>query len=338
VYQLCADRLAAIVDRTGVVHAALVWREGSEQLRSLAVDGAVVDGAVIEHPLLGAAHAVGATAMSALAWARPSEIPTIAEPGRLPPGAGGAILNVIAVLAERAGVAHLRYAGPYPTSALWRALARSYRCTADEAELTAGALDRALRVARDPIAIEFSPAPHERIAIPGGFVELRARVERVVVDAVSYEPGGSPARLIDGGGEHHCELWFGDAPYARIASVARDGTLRDGPRAVPACPSPVIGRAFPPALRAALAELVAGAVAAPLADAARAVCARRAIRWADLGARVARDEPDGFAVHAVLWERIAPLGLSRLALALAEALAPEVAAHVLRAASPRMAT
>jgi hypothetical protein len=341
------------------------------QLVRLAVAGAAVDGAVIAHPLLGAAHAVGDTAMSALVWARPTEIPAIAEPGRLPLGAGAAILNTIAVLARRAGVASLRYAGPYPTPALWRTLARSFRCDASEAAFTAGALERALRVARDPIAVDFIPAPHERIAIAGGFVELRDAVERVVIDGIAYEPayepaykpayepaskpGGSPARLVAGdprgddrdtaaraghprdpdlGAQRHCEIWFGDAPYARVATVAPDGALLAGPHAIPACTSPVLGRAFPQALRLAIAELVAGAVAAPLGPAARELCAGLPLCWADLGARAAGEHSDGFAVHAALWDRIAPLGLGRLALALAEALAPVVTAAVVARAQP----
>ncbi|HEX2685272.1 MAG TPA: hypothetical protein VHN14_01575 [Kofleriaceae bacterium] len=345
-------RLVRVVDRTGHVHAELAWA-GNDLVR-LAVAHAVVDGAVIMHPLLGAAHTVGSTAMTALAWARPTEIPAMAEPGRLPPGAGGAILNTIAILAQRAGIVALRYAGPYPTSALWRTLARSFRCAADEASFTAGALARALRVARDPIAIDFVPAPHERLAIPGGFIELRDRVERAVIDGITYEPRGSPARLIAAarpdptGAEpvlaapgdrsagdlpqasQHCEIWFGDAPYARVATLAPDGSLLAGPHSIPACKSPVIGRVFPPALRAAIAELVADTVPAPLADAARALCAELPIRWADLGGRAACEEADGFAVHAALWDQIAPLGPGRLALALAEALGPAVTAAVVQ--------
>ena len=51
------------------------------------------------------------------------------------------------------------------------------------------------------------------------------------------------------------------------------------------------------------------------------------IRWADLGARAATFSDGGLAVHAALWERIAPLGLPRLALAIAEALIPVVTLH-----------
>jgi hypothetical protein len=315
------------VDRTGAVHARLGW-EGPALIQ-LTVDGATLDGAVIDHPLLGAAHAVGATAMSAIDWARPTEIPAIAEPGRLPLGAGGAILNAIAVLARDAGVAALRYAGPYPSAALWQTLARSFRTTADEAAFTAGALDRALRVARDPIAIDFAPAPHDRLAIAGGFVELRDGVERAVLDGLAYTDG--VARLVPDGAAVHAEIWFGDAPYARVATLAADGALVAGPHPIPACASPVVGRAFPEPLRLAIAELVGEVVAAPLAADARAVLAGRPLVWADLAGRAARVTPDGFAVHAALWDRVAPHGLGRLALALAEALAPVVTAAVVRA-------
>lgn len=328
-YEISNDRLIRVIDRHGIVHAELGWGSTS-QLRCLSVPGAVVNGAVVAHPLLGAAHRVGDTAMTALDWLRPTEIPAIAEPARLASGAGGAILNTISLLAQRAGVAGLRYAGPYPTPALWRSLTRSFRTTANEAAFTRDGLARALRVARDPIAIEFAPAPHERLAIAGGFVELRAAIERAVIDGIAYEPEGSPARLVDGA---RCEIWLGDAPYARVATLAPDGALLDGPHPVPRCDSPVIGREFPVALRAAIAELVAEAVAAPLAADARALIAGRPLRWADLGARVAREAGDGLAVHAALWDRIAPLGLGRLALALAEALAPIAAAAIVRRAA-----
>lgn len=348
-YDDCNGRLARVTDRSGACHAELTWDSTTDRLVRLVVAGATIEGAIFHHPLLGAAHSVGDTAMTALDWARPTEIPAIAEPSRLPPGAGGAILNTIALLARAAHVTALRYAGPYPTTALWHSLARSFRTDAPEASFTAGALDRALRVARDPIAIDFAPAPHDRLAIPSGFVELRGGVERAVLAGIAYAPGGSPARLVDAAGDpgdrdghdghhgpatgHHCEIWFGDTCYARVATLAADGSLVAGPHPIPACTSPVLGRAFPAPLREALAELIADAVAPPLADDARALCSSAALRWADLGARAAREQPDGFAVHAALWDRIAPLGLARLALALTEALAPVVAIAVVRAAA-----
>jgi len=304
----------------------LFW--DADRLVRLVVPGCAVDGAIIDDPLLGPAHQiVGLTAMSALDWAQPREIPTVAAPAALPPGAGGAILNVIAELARRAGVTALRYAGPYPTPALWRALARSFTTTADESAFTADLIARAARIARDPIAIDFAPAPHERVALARGHSELRDGVlERAMIDGITYAPEGSPARLVQG----RCEIWFGDAPYAHVATIAADGTLADGPHALPACTSDVVGVTFPLALAAAIGELVAEVVPPPLAGDARALIASQPLRWADLGARAARVDDHGLAVHAALWERIAPLGLGRLALALAEALAPVVTSALIR--------
>jgi hypothetical protein len=359
-YEEQDGRLTAIIDRTGHAWALLAW--DGDRLAALRVPDAgvaqgaagagddadaggptrapevIVDGAIVSDPLLGDAHAIRAgadgpalTSMSALDWRRPTEIPTVAAPGRLPPGAGGALLHAIAVLAARAGVPALRYAGPYPTPALWRALGRSFRTSGTEAAFTAELYPRAARLARDPIEIDFAPAPCERVAFPGGHAELRDGIERAVVDGTAYEPGGSPARLVRDGEHARAELWIGDAPYAHVATIGPDGSLIDGPRAIPPCESRVIGAEFPPPLVLALAELVAQAVPAPLAQDARAWMATRPIRWADLGARVAVAQGDELCVHAALWERIAPLGLGRLALALAEALAPTAAAAVIAA-------
>lgn len=330
-----AGRLVSITDRTGHRWATLVW--GDRGLVRLVVPGAAVDGAIVRDPLLGDAHVIASeagqaatTVMSALDWAAPAHIPTVAAPGRLAPGAGGAIINAIAVLAQRANVKALRYAGPYPTHALWRALERSFRTEATADQFTADLMSRMARLARDPIAIDFVPAPCERVAIDGGFVELRGGIERVVLAGISYEPGGSPARIADG----RCEIWFGDAVYAHVATIDDAGTLVDGPSPIPRCTSDVIGKQFPPALAGAIAELVAETVPAVLAGDARSWLAGRPITWADLGGRAARATHDGFEVHAALWERIGPLGLGRLALALAEALTPVVAMAIVAALSP----
>ena len=330
-----AGRLVSITDRTGHRWAALEWRDGG--LARLVVPGATVDGAIICDPLLGDAHVIASegrpaamTAMTAIDWAAPAQIPTVAAPGRLPPSAGGAILNTIAVLAQRANVKALRYAGPYPTDALWRTLARSFRTEATADRFTADLMPRMARLARDPIAIDFVPAPCERLAIESGFVELRRGVERVVLAGIGYESGGSPARLTGG----RCEIWFGDVVYAHVATIDETGTLVDGPSPIPRCTSEVIGKQFPPALAGAIAELVAETVPPVLAGDARRWLATRPITWADLGGRAARATSDGLEVHAALWERIGPLGLGRLALALAEALTAVVAPAIVAAISP----
>jgi hypothetical protein len=295
-------------------------------------DGIAVRRAIVPHALLGDAQAIvvgggEVTALSAIDWARPTRVPTVAAPGRLPPGAGTIVLNAIALRARRAGVAALRYAGPYPTPALYRALARSFRASAPEAIFTRDLERRMRELARDEVPVDFAPAPHERVAVAGGSVDVRdGAVERALLGGVAYEPGDAIARLVG----PHAELWFGDAPYARVATIdLTRARVIDGPHPIPPLASRVIGAAFPAELRAALAELIADAVPRPLADAARERVTARSITWADLGARAARTRDDGFEVHAALWERVAPLGLARLALALAEALAPVVAAAVL---------
>ena len=314
-------RLVRIVDRTGHVWANLTW--DGDRLERLEVPGACLLGEVITDPLLGPAHAIEHTTISAIDWSRPTEIPTLAAPGKLPPGAGGALLNTLAILAARAHVPALRYAGPYPTSALWRSLGRSFRCEGTEAAFIEDSIERMTLLARDPIPIDFVPAPHDRIAIPHGHVELRAELERVTLDGVPYELDGSPARLV----ENRCEIWFGDTCWSHVATLDPDGTLLEGPHPIRRCTSDVVGKAFPPALVAAIAELVADAVPVLLGGAARELILARTLRWADLGARAAA-VGDELAVHAALWEQVGPLGLGRLALALAEALVPIVTTRV----------
>ena len=102
--EAASTSLERVVDRGGHVWATLVW--DGDRLISLAVPGATVDGAIVDDPLLGPAHRItsgdATTTMSALAWARPDRIPTIAAPAVLAPGAGSAIMNVIAMLAAAA--------------------------------------------------------------------------------------------------------------------------------------------------------------------------------------------------------------------------------------------
>ncbi|CAN5734402.1 hypothetical protein BH11MYX3_BH11MYX3_41080 [soil metagenome] len=331
-----------ITDRTGHVWAELSWEgPGLVDLLELRVPGARIGRALVDHPILGRCAPIASdsgallTMISAVDWAAPSEIPAIAAPGRLPPGAGGVILNVLAILA---GTRTLRYAGPYPTSALYQSLLRSFTTTATEAAFTVDALGRALRGARDVMPFEFVPAPHERVAFARGHAELRDGLERVVIDGIGYARDGSPARLVD----RRAEIWFGDAPWAEVATFTADGSLIAGPHPLPACTSAVIGKEFPPPLREAIAELIAEVVPAPLAADARALVVRGPLRWADLGARAARRTPSGprssagFEVHAALWDRLAASGLARVALALAEALAPVVANAVVAEVAERV--
>ncbi|HUS33101.1 MAG TPA: hypothetical protein VMZ53_31585 [Kofleriaceae bacterium] len=309
------------------------------------VAGLTIDRAIVPHPLLGEAHTISQgdrvlTHMTPLDWDRPTQIPAIAAPGALPPGTGGAILNLIAERALAAGVPALRYAGPYPTPALYRALLRSFRASADEATFTRDLVERASTLARDEIAIDFAPAPHRRVPHAHGMSEVRDGLERTTIDGVVYERDTTaPARLVRGtprvefansgvpGDAYQvptmaAQVWFGDRLFAHVAVLDEDGTLVEGPEPIPPMTSSVIGARFPPPLVAALAELLVDYV--PLSsDEIAKLFATVPIVWADLGARAAsRRREGGIAIHAAIWEHIAPLGLPRVAAAIAEALAP----------------
>jgi hypothetical protein len=297
---------------------------------AISVPGATVATAVIDDPLLGPAHVIttplGTTTMQALDWDRPTRIPAIANPAVLG-RAGGFLLNEIAIRAIDADVTALQYAGPYPTPSLFRALRRSFTTTGTEADFTANLVARMANLSRDPIPIDFAPAPVTYVFHPRGHVELRDRPTRAVVDGIAYETNGSVTRLvaIEGAGSttsglFACELWFGDSPYACVATLDSAGSLVGPIEAITPSTSAVIGQPFPPALVAAIAQLVGDA--SPLPDAACAWVATQSITWADLGARVARTTSTGIELHAALWDHIGPLGLGRLVLAVAEAIAP----------------
>jgi hypothetical protein len=255
---------------------------------------------------------------------------------------------------------------------LFKTLLRSFRTTATEEEFTSH-----FRLAGEPveIPIDFAPAPFTRIGNRYGFVEMRnGQIERAVVDRVSFEIGGSPARLVefadantdrdiegpntdrdiegpnigrdiegpntrrdvegpntgrdasglDISSRVRAQIRFGDTPYADVATFDMRGAIVDGPHPIPPSTSQVLGRVFPAALVIALAELIADVVPGPIAEDAKRFLTSKVVRWDDLGARAAMTRDGDILVHAAIWDRIAPLGFPRLALALAEAIGPVV--------------
>lgn len=155
-----------------------------------------------EHPLWGPSDRIvrgrdaaeALTVAAAVDWDRLDRIPALADPTRLPAGAGTALLNLLAGLAADQGAPRLRYRGPYATEQLFWALAESFRFEAAgddpvgrfldgaEAALLAGTMREA--------PVDWAPAPHERLfldAAPGGlYVQLRDGVEKVVWEGRPY--------------------------------------------------------------------------------------------------------------------------------------------------------
>ena len=345
-------RLAAVVDRRGHELVALAW--DGDALVGLEVAPppradlpvTLIRGERVAHVLFGNAHPVltsrasePVTWMGAVDWARPGSIPPIEHPFRIPASAGTMILNTLAILVENAGVPAVRYAGPYPTRALWESIEHSFRTVRsgdDETAFTAGALERAARADMSPVPVDFAPAPFERVWVaPGIAAQLRDGVERVTIQGDTYARGDGVRRLVAAehagiaanAGRIAAEVWLGGAPYARVAVFADDGELVGAPAAIPPHASTIDGQVLPAPLRAALAELVAELLPPPLAPSAADVLASMHVEWGDAGAAAIRDRGDRVIVHAALWDRLAPRGLGHVALALAEALAPAVAAR-----------
>src|SRR5438445_1230016 len=183
-----AGRPAGEQDRHGSALSALEWSPDGRLSRASVrlPDG----GWVSIEPGAGAAGPWGAsdlvtrdgrplTRLAALDWTRVDRIPPLAEPGRLPAGAGTAIFNLLARLAAEHGVRVLRYDAPYPTEALFLALLESFRYA------PADASDPIAAFARGELA--WTPAPHDAAIEAGGiWVQRRERVEKVIAGGRAY--------------------------------------------------------------------------------------------------------------------------------------------------------
>lgn len=285
------------LDRLGTLLSVLRWDEDGRLARAWIriADGSwvMIEPRATRHPSWGLCdrlwHAphpaapapVALTVFEALAYEHIERIPTLAEPARLPPGAGTAVLNVVAALAADAGRARLVYTGPYPTEQLFLALLGSFRyCTAEVDPLAAFMAGR----------VEWSPAPHERVFLPSGVVvRLRGRVEEVVWRGRVYRRPDwqqverhAPRRVRDVGGAVVCSLWaLGGAveDHLRLdpggTTVSVIAPSPPGPPALQPLPAPVL---------AGVASAAAALGAPPLAPFVRAAAAGCQLAWAELEA------------------------------------------------------
>jgi hypothetical protein len=329
--RLDQGRLAGVVDRRDHTLATLTWDDGGRAELVIPArpaapapageDRLLVSGRLHEHPVLGPAHLIehqaapGAprvpvASMAAIDWARPGRIPAIDDPGELPAGTGSMVLDLTALAASFAELPALRYDGPYPTRALWRSLAQCFHPSGPEDAFP---------------EVDLAPAPFERVWLDERiWIQLRDRLERVAIDGRDYTAPPAVRRLVPDGddGGWAAEIWIGDARWHQVARFDVRGELVTGPDDPPALDSSVLDHDFPAPLRAALADLIADTAAPALGDSIRAVVTGTPLRWADTRLDLARAKGDAILVHAVLWDRLAPLGMERLALGLAEAIGP----------------
>jgi hypothetical protein len=211
-------RRVGVVDRRGQLAEALAWAPDGTLAAAWvrAADGGWIgiQPGSAEHPLWGPSDSVtrGAgpgsapaeplTLCAAVAWERVAAIPALADPTRLPVGAGSALLNLLAGLAADQGAGTLRYRGPFPTEQLFWALGESFRPDPAVAEplarftADAEAVFAAGQAAEAPL--DWTPAPHERLALDGGIVvQLRGDgVEKVYWEGRGYArvDGSRPPR------------------------------------------------------------------------------------------------------------------------------------------------
>jgi hypothetical protein len=216
------------------------------------------------------------TRFGALDWTRIDHIPPLAEPARLPPGGGTAVLNLVARLAADQGTPALRYRGPYPTEQLFLALLESFRWEAvgigdPLAAFVAGDLD-------------WAPAPHTRAFEPGGvYVQRRERIEKVVLDGRAfYRPDwqGIERRALrivrDAGDTVRASLQALGVVLEDRLVLGADGTVLDRPRAAQ---DPPDARPLAPALARGLVAVVVAASAPALGTAIRATTATAVFEW-----------------------------------------------------------
>ena len=262
-----AGRLSGEVDRHGAAVSELEWGTDGRLRRAVVriPDGSWVSlepGAGEPGPW-GASDALAhggraLTRFGAVDWARIDRIPPLAEPARLPPGAGTAVLNLIARLAADQGAQVLPYDGPYPTEQLFLALLESFRWT--------GAAGTDPLAAFMGGALQWTPAPHTRAFEPNDvYVQRRERIEKVVAGGRAfYRPdwqgvGRRAPRVVrDAGVTVRASLQALGVVLEDRVVLDRDGAVLD----MPPPPSDPEGQHPLPA------ALVAGIVATVVADSA----------------------------------------------------------------------
>src|SRR5262245_9616193 len=239
-------RRVITLDRHGHLTAACRWRSDGALgwAKGLTADGAWIgiEPGAVSHPVWGTSDRLwllepsevwapreALTIFQALDYERPDFIPPLLEPGRLPPGAGTTVLNLIAGLMKDQGVARVRYRGPYPTEQLFTALLECFRY--DDA-------------ADDPLgqfmaegALDWRPAPYESHHVAAGVaVQVRHQIEKVGLDGVAFYRRDwqgvirhEPRVVRDEGARVVCSLWALGRTLEDRLVLDRAGEVLDRP-------------------------------------------------------------------------------------------------------------
>jgi len=299
-------------DRFGTALAQLQWASDG---RLAGADVRLPDGAWVriepraaEDPRWGVSDRlrvgdVALTHFAAVDWAAVDAIPVLAEPARLPPGAGTAVLNLVAALAADQRRTSLAYQGPYPTEQLFLALLECFRWhAAPEIDDPLGAFMAG--------GLAWAPAPHARaFPRPDVYVQSRARLEKVVWRGRAYYRADwqgvarhAAHRVREQDGRVICSLWALDTPLADHLVLAPDGAVLEVRE-----PADAAGpaRRAAEAVTAGLVAVVVATSAAPLAPSLREIAAPLAFEWAPVAGELAALEGDRVRLSARLLPALA---------------------------------
>jgi len=280
-------------DRSGNLIAAFRWRAdgmlGWAKCRTMDGRWVGIEPAAVSHPAWGSSDRVwlldadepwtprdALTVFQSLDYGRPDFIPPLAEPQRLPPGAGTALLNLLAGLMKDQGVIGVRYRGPYPTEQLFTSLLECFRYEPS----TADPLGRFMGGA----PVDWLPAPHESHHVaPGLSVQLRQEIDKVVLHGAAFYRmdwqgvGRREPRVVRSDGDQViCSLWALGRPLEDRLVLDRAGEVIEIPALAndraPAAP-------LAPVWTAALGDLIARESAPALAASIREVTSALALEW-----------------------------------------------------------
>jgi hypothetical protein len=303
-------------DRHGAAVATLDWAADG-RLAGAAVripDGAWLHVAprAAEDPRWGASdvlHLDGKplTHFAAVDWAAIDAIPPLAEPARLPPGGGTAVLNLIAALAADQGRGPLAYRGPYPTEQLFLALLESFAFETASDPSMAGEHPLETFVGG---RLRWRPHPHARHFDPAGvYVQARERVEKLAWRGRAYyrrdwqgieRHGTHRVRELDG--RVVGSLWALDTALEDHVVLTPEGDVLE-------IREPAAGgdarRPLPSATAGGLVAIVVAGSAAPLAEAIRAIAGELVFEWAPLAGDLAALDPHRARVSTRLLRALA---------------------------------
>ena len=251
-------------------------------------------------------HGTPLTVFRATDYARIASIPPLAEPSRLPPGVGTAVLNLLAGLATDQRCGPVAYQGPYPSEELFLALLESFHYEGGGSDPL-----QAFRAA----GLMWRPAPCEReLTAAGVWIQRRERIEKVTWEGRSYYRADwqgvrrhTAGRLRDSGQSVICSLWAFEDPVEDHLRI----DAHDDPVVLPVEPPSMQMLPAPPGLLTGLAAVVAARSLPVLGPLIMEEAAGLKLQWAPLARDLVSLDNDRLCVS----NRLLPAVRSRQAAA-----------------------